>query len=760
MLLRYDWYVCFPQSNALYDAPGGSDHSPILVAPNDVQERRKVPFKFYTFFTTHPDYLAIVETAWNETISSSSKMFILCQKLKAVKIGCKALNRTHFSNIQARTAEAKELLATIQNQILSAPNSILFEEERLARQRWLILSTAEETFLREKSRVRWCSEGDSNTRFFHNSVKAHQARNLIRSLLDSDGERVTDSSTLKVMIVEYYKQLLGTKNTQVKPLTVQQIRELHPFRCTEDLASSLIAIPSTELITTTLFSLPRSKTPGPDGFTVDFFINSWGVVGPSVIDAVSEFFKMGKLLKQVNATILALIPKTVTAESLTEFRPISCCNTIYKVISRILAGRFKLFTAEAVQRNQVAFIPGRLLCENVLLAMELVTDFNKEGEKGLRQGDSISGPLFTLVMDILSKQLDNAATDNRFQTHPQCGSPLITHLSFADDILVFFDGTESSLDAILDILTQFKSVSGNAESARGAKVSWETVCSPKSIGGLGLRRLIDWNKIFGLKLIWLLYSEAGSLWVSWIKSHLIRDKIFWEADFRSSGSCIWKGLLKLRPLARPYVGCNILSGRQALFWHDNWTGLGSLLDIVGDQGPRVTGISYQARVIDASSNGGWILPRSLHPLVHLLRVCLQAQVPPFQEADDDTFHWKIDADQNHAKFSSIKTWRHQHPTGNPVTWHTQIWFKERIPRMAFMAWLTVQDRLTTRDRLIRWSLPVPPDCLLCQSAKRFYGLAVRTLDSESSNPSSILGRTFSFLLPLPPPRLFSPAISE
>ena len=62
------------------------------------------------------------------------------------------------------------------------------------------------------------------------------------------------------------------------------------------------------------------------------------------------------------------------------FRPISLCSTIYKVIARAMKKKLQLVVEDIVQRNQVGFIQKRLLCENVLLASELVTDFPKEGE--------------------------------------------------------------------------------------------------------------------------------------------------------------------------------------------------------------------------------------------------------------------------------------------------------------------------------------------------------------------------------------------
>lgn len=373
------WTSSFPNSSAFFDAPGGSDHSPILVQTSNAIERRKVPFKFYSFFTTHPDYSSLVEAAWNLPNPHGSSMFLLCQKLKAVKVRCKALNRNSFSNIQARTAQAHDLLVNIQHQLLTNPSPSLFADENEVRRQWSFLSSAEESFLKQKSRIRWCDEGDSNTGFFHKSVMAHQAVNRITYLRTDDDEKISDTTQMKAMLIDYYIDLLGTKNLAVQPLSVDRIKELNNFRCSSDLAVQLTAIPSTEEVTSTLFSLPRNKAPGPDGFTADFFVSSWAIVGPSLIEAVTDFFKTGKLIKQVNATILALIPKTVTTDKLRDFRPISCCNTIYKVISRILAKRLKNITGKAVQRNQVAFIKGRLLCENVLLASELVADFNKTG---------------------------------------------------------------------------------------------------------------------------------------------------------------------------------------------------------------------------------------------------------------------------------------------------------------------------------------------------------------------------------------------
>lgn len=99
------------------------------------------------------------------------------------------------------------------------------------------------------------------------------------------------------------------------------------------------------------------------------------------------------------------------------------------------------------------------------------------GKQGLRQGDPISSLLFVLAMDVLSKKLDEGVMNQAFRIHSSCEAPLITHLSFADDVLIFFDGTQESLLGILAILEDFKAVSGLSISRTKSEVMIDGGCS-------------------------------------------------------------------------------------------------------------------------------------------------------------------------------------------------------------------------------------------------------------------------------------------
>lgn len=180
--------------------------------------------------------------------------------------------------------------------------------------------------------------------------------------------------------------------------------------------------------------------------------------------------------------------------------------------------------------------------------------------------------------------------------------------------------------------------SGAPNSARSAKIAWESVCTPKDAGGLGLKRLADWNRIMGLKLIWLIFTAGGSLWVSWVRRNLIANDNFWSLNPSRKGSWVWRSICKLQPIARPMVYCEVGSGITARFWHDNWTSLGPLIELVGERGPQVTGLSIDAVVADALTSEGWWLDRSRsrNSIITFLKSCLPNAQEILQSEADDT----------------------------------------------------------------------------------------------------------------------------
>lgn len=124
--------------------------------------------------------------------------------------------------------------------------------------------------------------------------------------------------------------------------------------------------------------MPNNKSSGSDGYTSEIFKAYWPIIGKDFIVAVQSFFVKGFLPKEINSTILALIPKKEVAVEMKDYHPISLCNVLYKVISKILANCLKSILKGMISQNQSAFIKERLLMENVFLATKLVNDCHKD----------------------------------------------------------------------------------------------------------------------------------------------------------------------------------------------------------------------------------------------------------------------------------------------------------------------------------------------------------------------------------------------
>lgn len=96
---------------------------------------------------------------------------------------------------------------------------------------------------------------------------------------------------------------------------------------------------------------------------------------------MQEFFKSGKLLKETNATLIALFPKVDQPLNVGDFRPIALCNVLYKYVSKILANKIKGCLNFIVDDNQNAFIPDRRISDNILLTQELLRGYHRKKGK-------------------------------------------------------------------------------------------------------------------------------------------------------------------------------------------------------------------------------------------------------------------------------------------------------------------------------------------------------------------------------------------
>jgi hypothetical protein len=139
-----------------------------------------------------------------------------------------------------------------------------------------------------------------------------------------------------------------------------------------DMNANLCAPFSEKEISDALFQIGPLKAPGPDGFPARFLQRNWDLLKEEVVQAVQRFFDTGIMPEGVNDTVIVLIPKNNDPEALKDFRPISLCNVIFKVVSKCLVNRLRPILQDIISPTQSAFIPGRLITDNALMAFECI----------------------------------------------------------------------------------------------------------------------------------------------------------------------------------------------------------------------------------------------------------------------------------------------------------------------------------------------------------------------------------------------------
>lgn len=526
VLVNDHWLDRFPQSYVSIEPSGVSDHTRCWIRLETPLPGNKRPFKFFNFLVDHPDFIDTVATIWEQTevlFHSTSALYRFHKKLKLLKPALRRLNKNKFGNIPQRTREAFDELCDKQKIALQNPSETTFEEAVDAMTTWNHWAAVEESFLRQKSRITWLLNGDQNTLFFFKIVQSRASFNMIRRLVLPSGETITDPKQIKATAVTHFEEFLQQSPVLIDAATAPDLSELLDFRCPEHTAQLLTHPISEAEIRNVLFSMPSSKAPGPDGFPAEFYRATWDIIKQDFIVAVQSVFMYGFMPRGVNATNLTLVPKHGDAKEIKDYRPISCCNILYKVVSKILANRLKVLLPELIEPNQCAFVKGRLLLENVLLATELVKDYHKQtiqprsvlkldiskafdsvnwsfiintlrplgipemfvhwihtclstpafsvsvngelegffgSECGLRQGCALSPYMFVIAINVLSKMINKAAQTGSISFHPSCSRVNLTHLSFADDLMIFTDGAAASLRGVFEVLSEFASVSG------------------------------------------------------------------------------------------------------------------------------------------------------------------------------------------------------------------------------------------------------------------------------------------------------------
>ncbi|XP_062013933.1 uncharacterized protein LOC133730332 [Rosa rugosa] len=498
-----------------------SDHSPLLVSFSRLMLIQRPPFRFQRMWLDHPSFLSLVTDVWQSAQFFGNPMFVLASKLRTLKQRFRAWNKTEFGDVNKMVENSFLDLDRIQQEIASlGPSDDRLSQESVASAQVHMALAHQERFYCDKSRIKWLSEGDRNTSFFHAMVKVRQLKHSLSVL--RDGSRVIDDpKEISDHVINYFSDLFTADSSVIDTGLVSQVI---PKIVTNEENAQLTAIPTSEEIFQVMCSMDHNSSPGPDGFGGVFYMKCWSIVGEDVIQAVQSFFTHGYILPHFNSNLMILIPKVPGADSVTQLRPIAMANFVFKLITKIIADRLGCIAARIISPNQSAFLKGRTIADPIILTSECINlldhkckggniaikfDVQKafdtldwrflirvlkafgfsdpfadwikailnsahlsilingatEGffscSRGVRQGDPLSPILFCLAEEVLSRGLTKLAEDGRTDLmSAPLGITPPSHVLFADDIMVFMRGTKRSLRNLMLFMEEYGLNSG------------------------------------------------------------------------------------------------------------------------------------------------------------------------------------------------------------------------------------------------------------------------------------------------------------
>lgn len=357
------WCMAFPNSILEHKEVASSDHVPIFLDMGGMHACRRDPcsFKYKICWERDPALTDVVQAAWVRGPTES--VAGMHDKLQGLATDLAQWDRRHFGNVRAQIKQLQNLLQELRGSPgRSGPTSA----EIKVTDQLVELYHREEILWRQRARIEWLKHGDKNTYFFHLRASRRRRKNKIKALQRADGQATENAEEMEAMTTVFYKKLYTSEGVQ----DMDQVLEMVPRKVTDEMNATLNAPYDIKEVKTALFQMFPTKAPGPDGFPAHFFQRHWETCGEEITRMVLRIIDGTESAECINETILVLIPKVKNPTLLTQFLPISLCNIFYKIASKVISNRLKLVLPDIISEKQSAFVPGRMITDNIIIAYE------------------------------------------------------------------------------------------------------------------------------------------------------------------------------------------------------------------------------------------------------------------------------------------------------------------------------------------------------------------------------------------------------
>ncbi|XP_026410646.1 uncharacterized protein LOC113305868 [Papaver somniferum] len=493
-------------------------------------DRAVVNDAWYYKYANWRCFMQLVKENWNLELNGAPP-FVFTSKLKRLK--------------------EDELKLETENDLLDYNPADEFQFLKVADAKKAVddVRTELEVMLKMKSRVTWLEDGDQNTCFFHNSIRMRRSQNTISELKVSNDTTLFLQDEIKDFIVNHYQAKFNGGDVNIDPV----LFDIEHESISVAESAFMDAIPSLEEVRVAVFDLGADSAPGPDGYTGSFYRKCWDIISGDLFNAIANCWSVRKIPNGINSSFIVLIPKDKKSDAIKDYRPIGLSNFFFKIITKIMATRLGTVLNKLISEEQVAFMKGRNIHENIALASELTNEINtksKHGNVGLKldiaqafdtvswdfiaevfrqygfsdswcnwvlnilssarisiminscpesyfsitrglcQGDPLSPLIFVLIEDVLSHNLSKLFANRSMNVMVSKKDVAPTHLLFVDDILIFYRGNLHSFQNLKSMLALYQHASGQCINYAKSKFYY---------GGDRISRAIDISNYLGME---------------------------------------------------------------------------------------------------------------------------------------------------------------------------------------------------------------------------------------------------------------------
>ncbi|XP_074356438.1 uncharacterized protein LOC141696155 [Apium graveolens] len=353
------WLNLFPMVK-LYNLEGSSsDHSPIKFIPEASEKSvGQKKFKFENAWLREPMCRQLVI----KSLDSENNEDI---QVKIKNCGKKLLQ--WGQEVTGKFSERIKRCKIEMCRLRKFRDPISAHKYQEAKDQLLLILEQKEIFWRQRSKQLWLHSGDKNSRYFHASTSVHRRNNQMHRLKNGGGTLVEWEDGLAEHITEYYKHFFTATQSNW-----HEVIDCIDSKITAAQNVDLLKQVTEEEVRLALFQTNPDKSSGPDGITPAFYKNYWTIVVNNMVHLVRKFFQDGIMPRGLNEIYVVLIPKKKCLVSVWDLRPISLCNVVVKSITKVMVNQMKHMLDSVVFECQSAFIPGRLITDNIIVGFEMI----------------------------------------------------------------------------------------------------------------------------------------------------------------------------------------------------------------------------------------------------------------------------------------------------------------------------------------------------------------------------------------------------